>query len=124
MERGLVVTDLDERTSHIWAMLEAQGWAEMVKDHYAAIVELVWEFYANIHQRVGDSFITWVRGMEIHVTPDLISTITGAPWVCNPEYPWPVDHLLTQAEMVACFAEGHPNQMDTEGEQFPDPRLQ
>jgi hypothetical protein len=50
------------------------------------------------------------------VTPDLISTITGAPWVCNLDYPWPVDHLLTRAEMVVCFVEGRPHQMDTEGE--------
>jgi hypothetical protein len=116
VERGLVVTDFDERTPHICAVLEAQGWAAMVEDHRPAIDELVREFYANLHQRAGDSFFTWVRGMEIHVTPDLVSAITGAPRVRAPEYPWPVDHLQTRAEMVACFAEGRPYQMETEGE--------
>jgi hypothetical protein len=77
--------------------LEAQGWAEMVKDHHPAITELVREFYANIHRRVGDSFLTWVRGTKIHLTPNLISTITGAPQVRNLDYPWPVDHLPTRA---------------------------
>jgi hypothetical protein len=67
----------------------------MVEDHRPMIEELVREFYANIHRRVGDSFLTWVRGTEIHVTLDLISAITRAPWVCNPEYPWLVDHLPT-----------------------------
>jgi hypothetical protein len=57
-----------------------------------------------------------VRGTEIHVTLDLISAIIEAPWVCNPEYPWLVDHLPIRAEMVSCFAEGCPNQMETEGE--------
>jgi hypothetical protein len=33
VERGLVVTDFDERAMRIRAVLEAQGWAEMVKDH-------------------------------------------------------------------------------------------
>jgi hypothetical protein len=97
-------------------VLEAQGWAEMVEDHHPAIAELVREFYANIHRRVGDSFLTWVRGTKIHVTLDLISAITGVPQVCNPEYPWPVDHLPTRVEMVACFVEGCLHQMETEGE--------
>jgi hypothetical protein len=57
----------------------------MVKDHCPAIEELVREFYANLHWRVGDSFLTWVRGTEIYVTPDLINAIIGAPRVLNPE---------------------------------------
>jgi hypothetical protein len=79
VERGLVVIDFDERASHIRAVLEAQGWAAMVEDHRPVIVELVREFYANLHRRAGDSFSTWVRGTEIHVTPDLVSAITRAP---------------------------------------------
>jgi hypothetical protein len=58
MERGLVVTDFDERAPCIWTMLEAQGWAVMVEDHRPAIAKLVREFYANLHRRVGDSFLT------------------------------------------------------------------
>jgi hypothetical protein len=116
MERRLVVMDFDERAPHIRAVLEAQGCVEMVEDHCPTIAELVREFYANIHHRVGYSFLTWVRGIEIHVTPNLISAITKAPQVRNSDYPWPVDHLLTRAEMVACFIEGCPHQMETEGE--------
>jgi hypothetical protein len=116
IERGLVVIDIDERAPRIRAVLEAQGWAVMVEDHRPAIAELVQEFYANLHRKAGDSFFTWVRGTEIHVTPDLISAITGTPRVRTPEYPWPVDHFPTRAEMVACFAEGRPHRMETEGE--------
>jgi hypothetical protein len=39
---------------------------------------LVCEFYANLYRKAGDSFYTWVKEKEIHVTPNLISTITGA----------------------------------------------
>jgi hypothetical protein len=116
IERGLVVIEFDERTPYIPAVLEAQGWVAMVKDHLPAIAKLVREFYANLHRRAGDSFFTWVRGTKIHVTPDLISAITGAPRVRTPKYPWPVDHLPTRAKMVACFAEGCPHHMETEGE--------
>jgi hypothetical protein len=34
----------------------------------------------------------------------------------NPEYPWPVDHLPIRAEMIECFVEGHPHQIETKGE--------
>jgi hypothetical protein len=88
----------------------------MVEDHRPAITELVREFYANLHRRAGDSFFTWVKGTEIHVTPDLVSAITRAPQVRAPGYPWPVDHLSTRAKMVACFAEGRPHRIETEGE--------
>jgi hypothetical protein len=116
VERGLVMIDFDERTPHIRAVLEAQGWVAMVEDHRPAIAELAQEFYANLHRRLGNSFFTWVRGTEIHVTSDLISAITGAPRVRTPESPWPVDHLPTRAKMVACFTEGCPHRVETKGE--------
>jgi tRNA 2-selenouridine synthase SelU len=58
IERRLVMTDFDERAPRIRAALEAQGWAAMVEDHRPAIIELVREFYANLHRRAGDSFFT------------------------------------------------------------------
>jgi hypothetical protein len=81
VERGLVVTNFDECDPRIRAVLEAPGWAEMVEDHHPAIAELVREFYANIHRRVGDSFLTWVRGMKIHMTSSLISHYWSATGV-------------------------------------------
>jgi hypothetical protein len=50
------------------------------------------------------------------VTPTLISKITRAPCVCDPAYPYPVDHLPTRADLVACFAEGRLHQMELKGE--------
>jgi hypothetical protein len=88
----------------------------MVEDHRPAVEVIVWEFYANLHQRRGDSFRTWLRGRAIEVTPTLISEITGAPRVRDPVYPYPVNHLPARADLVACFAEGCPHQMELEGE--------
>jgi hypothetical protein len=77
---------------------------------------IVWEFYANLHQRCSDSFRTWLRGRAIEVTPTLISEIIEAPSVHDPTYPYPVYHLATRADLVACFTEGRPHQMELEGE--------
>jgi hypothetical protein len=80
----------------------------MVEDHCPAVEAIVWKFYTNLHQRRGDSFRTWLRGRVIEVTPILINEITGAPRVCDPIYPYSVDHLPARADLVACFVEGHP----------------
>jgi hypothetical protein len=56
------------------------------------------------------------QGKVIEVTPTLISNITGVPCVHDPVYPWPVDRLPIRTDIVECFAEGCPLQMETEGE--------
>jgi hypothetical protein len=59
----------------------------MVEDHCPAVEVIVWEFYANIHQRYGDSFCTWLRGITIDVTPTLINEITRVPRLSDLAYP-------------------------------------
>jgi hypothetical protein len=49
------------------------------------------------------------------VTPTLINEITRAPRVRDPAYPYLVDHLPAHTDLVACFAEGRPHQMELEG---------
>ena len=83
----MVVSNFDDRALRVWAALDAQGWIEMVKDHRPPVEEIVRKFYANLHQRHGDSFLTWVRGKVIKVIPTLISRIMGVPRVCDPVYP-------------------------------------
>ena len=88
----------------------------MVWNHRPTVEEIVWDFYAILHQKRGDSFLTWVRGKVSKVTPTIISNITGASCVRDLVYPWPIDHLPTRADMVECFIEGRLHQMETEGE--------
>jgi hypothetical protein len=52
--------------------------------------------------------------MAREVTPTLISTINGAPLVRNPVYPWPVDYFPARVDIVECFIEGRPHQMELE----------
>jgi hypothetical protein len=116
IERGATIEEFDERASKVRAMLDVQGWIIMAEDHRPAVDAVVWEFYANLHQRRGDSFRTWLRGRAIEVTPTLISEITRAPRVRDLIYPYSVDHLPARADLVACFAEGCPYQMELERE--------
>jgi hypothetical protein len=116
IERGAAIEEFDERASRIRVVLDAQGWTSMAEDHRLAVEAIVWEFYANHHQRRGDSFRTWLRGRAIEVTPTLISEITRVPRVRDPVYPYPVNHLPLRADLVACFTEGRPHQMELEGE--------
>ena len=116
VERGAIIKEFDKRALRVRVVLDAQGWTDMVEDHCSTIEEIVWEFYANLHQRCGDSFYTWIRGRRIEVTLALISALIGVPHVHDLTYPYPVDHLSTRAEMVACFAKGRPHQMKLDGE--------
>ena len=116
MEGGVVVEEFDERAPRVRAVLDAQCWTDMVKDHRPTIEEIVWEFYANLYQRCGNSFYTWIRGRRIKVTSSFINLMSGVPSVCDPTYPYSVDHLPTRAEMVACFVEGRLHQMEFDGE--------
>jgi hypothetical protein len=76
VEQGATVLVFDDRALRVRAVLSAQGWTNMVEDHRPVMEKIVWEFYANLYQRRGNSFQTWVRGKEIVVTPTLINTIT------------------------------------------------
>ena len=56
VERGVEVANLDACAPRIQAVLDAQGWTELVEDHHPTIEDLVCEFYSNLHKRAGDSF--------------------------------------------------------------------
>ena len=116
IERGDAIEEFDEHALRERAVLDAQGWTNKVEDHRPAVEAIMWEFYANLHQRRSDSFRTWLRGIMIEVTSTFISAITEAPRVCDLAYPYPVDHLPARADLMACFAEGRPHQMELEGE--------
>jgi hypothetical protein len=116
VERGAAIEEFNGHARRIRAVLDAQGWTAMAEDHHPAMEVIVWEFYANIYQRRGNSFCTWLRGTAIDVTPALISEIIGVPRVRDPSYPYLVDHLPERLDLVSCFTEGCLHQMELEGE--------
>ena len=58
VERGAIIEEFYERSLRVRAVLDAQGWTDMAEDHCPTIEEIVWEFYANLHQRRGDFLCT------------------------------------------------------------------
>jgi hypothetical protein len=77
IERGATIEEFNEHAPRVQAMLDAQGWTNMVEDHCPVVETIVWELYVNLHQRRGDLFCTWLRGTVIEVTTTLISKIIG-----------------------------------------------
>jgi hypothetical protein len=58
IERGAAIEEFEECAPRVRAMLDAQGWTDMVEDHHPVVETIMWEFYANLHKRRGDSFCT------------------------------------------------------------------
>jgi hypothetical protein len=116
VEMGSTIKEFNKCALRVRAMLDAQGWTYVVEDHCPTVEAIVWELYMNLHQRRGDSFRTWLRGTVIELTHTFISAINRAPCVCDPTYPYSVDHLPARAVLVACFVEGCPHlELDREG---------
>jgi hypothetical protein len=49
VELGVDVADLDARAPRVRAVLDSQGWIDMVVNHCPVVEEIVREFYANLH---------------------------------------------------------------------------
>jgi hypothetical protein len=56
------MSNFEDRALRVRAVMDVQGWTKMVEDHYPSVEEIVREFYANLHLRCGDSFLTCVKG--------------------------------------------------------------
>jgi hypothetical protein len=54
IERGATIEEFDEHTPRVRAVLDAQWWTSMAEDHRPTVEAIVWEFYANLHQRRCD----------------------------------------------------------------------
>ena len=112
MDPLMMLVDFHQCAPRVRVVLKAQGWVDMVVDHRLEVEEIVREFYVNLHKRRDDSFRTWVREKVIHLTFALLSNIMGAPQVHNLGYSWPIDDLSSDIEMVECFTDGRPHQME------------
>lgn len=66
------VANVGNAVPRVREVLDAQGWLPMMEDHRQAAINIVREFYSNMHTRRVDSFQTWRREHPIIVTPTLI----------------------------------------------------
>jgi hypothetical protein len=69
-------------------------------------MEIVCEFYANIYNVHGDTFLVYLQHVTLDVTLDLVYQITGVPQVQNQGYPYSKDVLLSKSNMIRCLTDG------------------
>jgi hypothetical protein len=48
VKKGAIIEEFDECTSRVRAVMDAQGWTDMVEDQRPTVEKIVWEFYANL----------------------------------------------------------------------------
>ncbi|KAE8008099.1 hypothetical protein FH972_004644 [Carpinus fangiana] len=88
-ERGVKVSDLVDPTfSIILDIFKNQCWDSLISKPVSPYLEIVREFYANIHKIKGNppSFETHLRGINIKVTSELISEVAEVPIVPKPGF--------------------------------------
>lgn len=106
-ERGVKVSDLVDPTfSFILDIFKNRGWDSLIAKPIRPYIEIVREFYANIHEIKRDppSFETHLRDIKIKVTSELISKVAKVPIVPKPDYPFPDPELPSKDTMMKVFA--------------------
>jgi hypothetical protein len=106
-ERGVKVSDLVDPTfSIILDIFKNQCWDSLISKPVSPYLEIVREFYANIHKikRNPPSFETHLRGINIKVTSELISEVAKVPIVPKPSYPFPDPEFPSKDTMMKVFA--------------------
>ncbi|KAG6693116.1 hypothetical protein I3842_10G149700 [Carya illinoinensis] len=87
VEREVTLGELTETI--IPRIFESRQWQALTTGHPTPSVELVREFYSNIHDiSVDDSFEVSLRNVVFRVTPGMIATLLNAPRELYPEFPY------------------------------------
>ncbi|KAG6682447.1 hypothetical protein I3842_13G142000 [Carya illinoinensis] len=87
VEREMALGELTETI--IPRIFESRQWQALTIGHPTPSVELVREFYSNIHDvSVDDSFEVSLRNVVFRVTPGMIATLLNVPRVSYPEFPY------------------------------------
>ena len=82
---------LDELDPAIRANFEGRGWLPLLDIDYPPPTTLIREFYSNLSIHVYDSNTlvkSWIRGVELTITPHVVADALGVPVVPNPIYPY------------------------------------
>ena len=82
---------LDELNLAIRANFKRQGWLPLLDIDYPPSATLIREFYSNLSIHVYDSNTlvkSWIRGVELTITPHVVADALGVPVVPNPIYPY------------------------------------
>ena len=102
LERDVTLSEL--QFTCIPRVFESRGWISLSSGFPAPPMNLIHEFYSNIHDIKKDgSFSVMVRNIRFEVTPDLVSTVLGIPRVMESPYPYTAETAPSQTDMLTLF---------------------
>ena len=98
-ERSLI---LDEVDPAIRANLQSRGWLSLLEIDHPPPTILIREFFSNLFCHIYDSNTlvrSWIRGVELTITPRVVAEVFGVPVVTEPVYPYaeapPLDVVMS-----------------------------
>lgn len=87
-ERAVVLDELDPA---IRANFESRGWLPLLQIDHPPSTALIREFFSNLSCHIYDSntFVrSWIRGVELTITPRVVAEALGVPIVRDADYPY------------------------------------
>ena len=94
---------LDELDPEICRNFESRGWLPLMDIEHPPPAALIREFYLNLSIHSDDSntqyVMSWIRGEEYIITPQVVAFALGVPVVRQPIYPYfevpPLDEIMS-----------------------------
>ena len=82
---------LDALDLAIRANFESRGWLPLLEIDHPPPTALIREFYSNLSCHIYDSNTlvrSWIRGVELTITPRVVAEALGVPVVRDADYPY------------------------------------
>lgn len=118
IEQHMFFADFEKRYPRVIQLFDPQVWTDMLSSTVSISLNLVREFYANMHDFSDGAFKSRLRGKTFTVSPDLIRELIGTPLVNKSPYPCSADRLPTRSDLIRCFVDGKPTTMNEVGVGF------
>jgi hypothetical protein len=112
IERPVNLSDLqDSQFQIISRIFTKRRWEYFISPPACPFINLVWEFYANMEiQQDSDEhvdaplqIISFVKGVQIVVTREVIAEVTGIPLIEESGYPYPTEDFPSKTNMTKMF---------------------
>ena len=105
-DRQVVLSDFTD--TDLPSIIHSKGWKSLCDVPVTCLLVLIQEFYSNMHgiDRSVPLFFTWVWGMRIPVTPQLVTDVLRVPRIEFPDYPgYERLRTVSRDELMSPFCE-------------------
>jgi hypothetical protein len=111
-KRPVNLSDLQDSQYQVISQIFTQRkWEYFISPPTRPFINLVWEFYANMEFPQGTDenidaslqILSFIRGVTIVVTREVIAEVTGIPLIEELGYPYPNDDFPSKSDMSKLF---------------------